>query len=123
MPAVGAETLVPALRALGEPHRLALVQSLRERERCVRDLVDVLGLSQPLVSHHLGKLAEAGLVTARQSSGFTYYALDPVALAAARVAVDLLLDVDGLPAVALPGGNDSCCRPIPPTNVDINDHE
>ena len=111
-PAEGAQTgaLALALRALAEPHRLALVQALRERERCVRDLVDAVGLSQPLVSHHLGKLAEAGLVRSRQADGFTYYALDPDALSAARAAVDRLLDVDGLPAVAMPGGNSSCCR-------------
>lgn len=86
------------------------MQALRERERCVRDLVEAVGLSQPLVSHHLGKLADAGLVTTRQADGFTFYALDPAALSAAGAAVALLLDVDGLPAVARPGGNGACCR-------------
>jgi len=43
------------LRALAEPQRLALVLLLRERERCVRDLVETLGVSQPLISHHLGR--------------------------------------------------------------------
>ena len=84
--------------------------ALRERERCVRDLVEALGASQPLVSHHLAKLAAAGLVTTRQADGFTFYALDPGGLDAARLAVGAVLDVEALPAVAQPGGNDTCCR-------------
>lgn len=100
----------PALRALAEPHRLALVRALRERERCVRDLVATTGLSQPLVSHHLARLADAGLVTSRQGDGFTYYALHPAGLDRARTALDDLLDVEDLPPVARPGGGSDCCR-------------
>lgn len=102
--------LVAALRALAEPHRLALLQALRERERCVRDLVDAVGLSQPLVSHHLGRLAEAGLVTSRQAEGFTFYALAAGELSRLAPALCSLLDTDSLPAAARPGGNSSCCR-------------
>lgn len=102
--------LAAALRTLGEPHRLELLQALRLQERCVRDLVDAVGLSQPLVSHHLGRLAAAGLVTSRYADGFTHYALDAEALAALHAAVGALLDVHDLPAAAAPGGNQSCCR-------------
>ncbi|MEX2291670.1 MAG: metalloregulator ArsR/SmtB family transcription factor [Mycobacteriales bacterium] len=102
--------VVGALRALGEPHRLALLQALRLQERCVRDLVAAVGLSQPLVSHHLGRLAAAGLVTSRYAHGFTHYALDAGGLAALDEAVGALLDVRNLPASAHPGGNDRCCR-------------
>lgn len=102
--------LVSVLRALGEPRRLALVRALRESERCVSDLVTEVGFSQPLVSHHLGKLAEAGLVRTRHADGFTHYALDAAALDAAQRAVGGLLDVANLPAAASPGGNGSCCR-------------
>ena len=102
--------LVPALRALAEPHLLALLQALRECERCVRDLVDAVGLSQPLVSHHLGKLAEAGLVQSRHADGFTYYVVDPVRFALLSGELCSLLDVDSLPATALSGGNSTCCR-------------
>ncbi len=106
----GGVDVVAALRALAEPHRLSLLEALRLRERCVRDLVDAVGLSQPLVSHHLGRLAAAGLVTSRHVDGFTNYALDRRGLDALREALDSLLDADGLPAQARPGGNDACCR-------------
>ena len=98
------------LRALSEPHRLELVRALRRSEQCVRELVEQSGLAQPLVSHHLAKLVACGLVTRRHADGFTHYALNPAGLAAARAALDAVLDVEALPASARPGGNDTCCR-------------
>ncbi len=98
-----------ALRALAEPHRLAIVRALRERERCVRDLVAVVGAPQPLVSHHLARLVAAGLVSSRHGDGFTYYALRADGLSGAQDLVAGLLDAD-LPAEALPGGGVGCCR-------------
>lgn len=107
---VAVAPLLLAVRALAEPHRLALVRALRERERCVRDLVAATGLAQPLVSHHLGRLADAGLVTSRHGDGYRYYALHPAGVRAAAAALADLLDVDALPAVARPGGGEGCCQ-------------
>jgi DNA-binding transcriptional ArsR family regulator len=53
------------LRALGEPHRVAILDLLRDGERPVGHLVERLELSQPTVSKHLRVLREAGLVEAR----------------------------------------------------------
>src|ERR1700744_5407742 len=41
------------LRALAAPVRIAIVLQLRESHRCVHELVDALGVPQPLVSPHL----------------------------------------------------------------------
>src|SRR3954470_15473104 len=41
------------LRALTAPVRLALVDALADGPRCVHELVDALGITQPLVSQHL----------------------------------------------------------------------
>lgn len=109
-PGPAAPDLLAGLRALAEPHRIALVRALRERERCVRDLVDAVGAPQPLVSHHLAKLVEAGLVTSRQGDGFTYYALAAPGLDALHQALGLLLATRDLPAPARPGGGVGCCR-------------
>jgi DNA-binding transcriptional ArsR family regulator len=54
-----------ALRALGEPNRVAILDLLRDDERPVGELVERLELSQPAVSKHLRVLKEAGLVEAR----------------------------------------------------------
>jgi DNA-binding transcriptional ArsR family regulator len=61
--------------ALGDPSRLAVVESLRGGPRCVTDLVSGTGLSQPNVSGHLALLRELGLVQAERRGRFVYYAL------------------------------------------------
>jgi DNA-binding transcriptional ArsR family regulator len=50
------------LRALANPHRLAMVRALATGNHCVHELVDELGISQPLASQHLRILRAAGLV-------------------------------------------------------------
>ncbi|NHD18525.1 MULTISPECIES: metalloregulator ArsR/SmtB family transcription factor [unclassified Actinopolyspora] len=50
------------LRALAAPVRIAIVLQLRVAERCVHDLVDALGVTQPLISQHLRVLKAAGVV-------------------------------------------------------------
>jgi len=59
------QTLVEAgelLRALAAPVRIAIVLQLRSGGRCVHELVDVLGVTQPLISQHLRVLKSAGVV-------------------------------------------------------------
>jgi ArsR family transcriptional regulator, zinc-responsive transcriptional repressor len=63
------------LRALGTPHRLAIVLQLAEGPRCVHELVDVLGISQSLASQHLRVLRSTGLVTGARRGKETVYAL------------------------------------------------
>jgi DNA-binding transcriptional ArsR family regulator len=64
-PARTVSTLVAAgdlLRALAAPVRIAIVLELREADRCVHELVDALGVAQPLISQHLRVLKAAGVV-------------------------------------------------------------
>lgn len=103
--------MLTVLRALADPKRFRVLCALRQKERCVRDLVDGEGMPQPLVSHHLRVLVEAGLVGSRRADGFTLYAVDPAGMARAREAVVGLLDTDVLDPAALPGGNQGCCAP------------
>ncbi|MGD9530080.1 ArsR/SmtB family transcription factor [Pseudonocardia sp.] len=50
------------LRALAAPVRIAIVLQLHESPCCVHDLVDALGVTQPLISQHLRVLKSAGVV-------------------------------------------------------------
>ncbi len=63
------------LRALAAPVRIAIVLQLRESQRCVHELVDALGVPQPLVSQHLKILKAAGVVTAERSGREVTYLL------------------------------------------------
>lgn len=75
------------LHALAEPHRTDLVRLLVDRQLCVRDLVARTGMAQPLVSHHLKVLREAGLVESTVCSNLTVYRLraDTLRLLAGRL--------------------------------------
>lgn len=61
------------LFALAEPHRAELVRLLVDRQLAVRDLVKRTGMAQPLVSHHLKVLRQAGLVASTTCSNLTVY--------------------------------------------------
>ncbi|MEU5690538.1 metalloregulator ArsR/SmtB family transcription factor [Actinosynnema sp. NPDC020468] len=50
------------LRALAAPVRIAIVLQLRSADLCVHELVDSLGVAQPLISQHLRVLKAAGVV-------------------------------------------------------------
>jgi DNA-binding transcriptional ArsR family regulator len=63
------------LRALAAPVRIAIVLQLREASLCVHDLVDLLGVTQPLVSQHLRVLKAAGVVTGTRHGREVVYAL------------------------------------------------
>jgi DNA-binding transcriptional ArsR family regulator len=72
---------VSALQALAEPHRLEILELLRDGERPVGDLVARLPVSQPAVSKHLRVLREAGLVDVRVDAQRRLYRIRPEPLA------------------------------------------
>ncbi|HEX4902595.1 MAG TPA: metalloregulator ArsR/SmtB family transcription factor [Acidimicrobiales bacterium] len=63
------------LKALAEPNRWRIVELLSCEELCVCHLAEDLDLAQPLVSHHLKVLREAGLVESEKHRQWTYYRL------------------------------------------------
>jgi ArsR family transcriptional regulator, zinc-responsive transcriptional repressor len=63
------------LRALANPHRIAIVGELAGRERCVHELVEAVGISQPLVSQHLSTLRAARLVEGQRRGREIAYSL------------------------------------------------
>jgi ArsR family transcriptional regulator len=69
------DTAGDLLRALAAPVRIAIVLQLRESARCVHELVDALGVPQPLVSQHLRILKAAGVVAGERSGREVMYRL------------------------------------------------
>jgi DNA-binding transcriptional ArsR family regulator len=63
------------LRALSAPVRIAIVLQLRDHERCVHELVDALGVTQPLISQHLRVLKSAGVVDGERHGREVVYRL------------------------------------------------
>ena len=73
-----------ALRVLAEPLRWRIVELLADEELCVCHIVEELGVPQPLVSHHLRILRDAGVVGTARYRYWTYYRLRAEALAPLR---------------------------------------
>ncbi|HEX9633332.1 MAG TPA: metalloregulator ArsR/SmtB family transcription factor [Gemmatimonadales bacterium] len=75
-------------RALGDPTRMRILDLLAGGERCVCELTDAMDLPQPLLSHHLKTLREAGFLHARKEGRWTYYRLNPERLESCVCALD-----------------------------------
>lgn len=65
--------IIDCLRAAGEPTRLRILALVRQRDLSVGELVQVLGQSQPRLSHHLKALTAAGLVERLPEGSFVFY--------------------------------------------------
>ena len=67
-------------KALADPSRRAIFESLTRGETAVNDLTDRFDISQPAVSQHLAALKDAGLVNARRVGRRAYYRVEPQGL-------------------------------------------
>lgn len=67
------------LKCIADPTRIQILGLLaKSQEKCVGEIVDILGKEQSLISHHLAKLKECNIVVARQDNQRVYYAVaDP----------------------------------------------
>jgi DNA-binding transcriptional ArsR family regulator len=70
-----------ALKALGEPRRLEILQLLREGPRAVGEIAEAVDVSQQAVSQHLAVLDKAGLVEAHKEGTRSIYAVRPAGFA------------------------------------------
>jgi DNA-binding transcriptional ArsR family regulator len=74
---VGAEKLLRAsemLKVAAHPQRLAILDLLGTKERiCVRDLVELLGIEQAILSQHLTLMRDKGLLEVERSGKYSYY--------------------------------------------------
>ena len=69
-------------KTLADVNRLRIIRRLAEAEASVAELVAQVGLSQPLVSWHIGRLRAAGLVTTKRIGRETVCRLVPEAFEA-----------------------------------------
>jgi DNA-binding transcriptional ArsR family regulator len=77
-------------RALGDPKRLCVLESLAAGEVSVGDLAIRVSCQVPNMSQHLAVLRSAGLVTARRDGNTVYYRLsDPRVLEACHLLMSI----------------------------------
>jgi len=79
------EELVPFFKALADANRLKIVGLLAQQPYSVEQLAAILHLRPSTVSHHLSKLADVGLVSARADSYYNVYQLEEETLQKTRL--------------------------------------
>lgn len=62
-------------KTLASPKRQQILDTLRDREMTVSELVEETGISQSNLSQHLGILRNKGVVTVRRQSAYAYYSI------------------------------------------------
>lgn len=72
--------LLEFFKALADANRLKIVGLLAQQPHTVEELAALLNLGASTTSHHLARLAQAGLVSARAEGHYYYYSLQTEAL-------------------------------------------
>jgi ArsR family transcriptional regulator len=94
------ERLVQMLKALGNPIRFQIMQTLAERQTCItQDIVDTTPLAQSTVSQHLKVLRDAGLIEGSIEGPATCYCLNTEGVRWLKEQIE-----DWLPGCCEPGG-------------------
>jgi len=77
--ALDADRIATLARALAEPVRVQILDVLRrsEEEVCQCELIALFDIRQSLLSHHMRKLVDAGLVTVERRHRWAYYSVSP----------------------------------------------
>jgi ArsR family transcriptional regulator len=79
-------------KSLSDPKRLYIIQELRDGEKSVSELADILGLKQSNTSQHLAILRKVGVILPRKDGSTVYYRLADTKIAEA---CDLVHEVIG----------------------------
>ena len=76
-PSLDAERIAAAAKALAEPLRIQILDVLRRSETqvCQCELLPLFEIPQSLLSHHMRKLVDAGLVEVERRHKWAYYSV------------------------------------------------
>jgi DNA-binding transcriptional ArsR family regulator len=81
-------------KSLSDENRLRILLCISSGKKSVGGIVEELGLSQPLVSHHLKELKRSLLVRIERSGPFIYYELsDPRILDVVQILTTVATDL------------------------------
>ena len=70
-----AEEVSNCLKGLANESRLMILMAMRDGEKGVNELADLLKCAQPKVSQHLSKMKERGLVSSRREGNQIFYTI------------------------------------------------
>ncbi|MFC2052264.1 ArsR/SmtB family transcription factor [Chloroflexota bacterium] len=70
------QELIKTMKALSDETRLRIMNVLLEKECCVCEVMQALGISQSRASRNLGILEDAGYLKARREGAWMHYSVD-----------------------------------------------
>ncbi|MBN2444448.1 MAG: winged helix-turn-helix transcriptional regulator [Spirochaetales bacterium] len=63
------------LKALAHPSRIFIVEKIKDKPYCVRELAEMIGIDQSTTSKHLSILKNAGIIADKKEGTTVYYSL------------------------------------------------
>ena len=81
-PALNADRLALVAKAIGDPLRVQILDVVRRSEEpvCQCELIALFEIGQSLLSHHIKRLVDAGLLEVERRHRWAYYSASPCAL-------------------------------------------
>jgi ArsR family transcriptional regulator len=78
-PSLDAERVAGVAKAIAEPLRVRILDVLRRSDEavCQCELIALFDIKQSLLSHHMKKLTDTGLVAVERRHKWAYYSLAP----------------------------------------------
>ncbi|SDK26309.1 ArsR/SmtB family transcription factor [Lacicoccus qingdaonensis] len=67
------DTKMKFLHGFSNKSRVLILESIKEEEKTVSQIIDELGISQSSISQHLACLRGCGLIVGRQEGKYMYY--------------------------------------------------
>ena len=71
------KSLALIFKAMGDISRVIILKQLADGEKCANELLSVLSIGQPTLSHHMQILCKSGLVKHRKDGKWARYELNP----------------------------------------------
>lgn len=69
------ERAAEVLKSVAHPVRLRIVELLEDGEKSVKELKELLGVTQPLTSQHLTQMRVRGVLGSRREGAQVYYSI------------------------------------------------
>ena len=70
------EDAARVFKALCDPNRIMIIETLQSGEKCACKLLEDLEIGQSTLSHHMKILCESGFVTSRRDGKWMHYAIN-----------------------------------------------
>lgn len=81
------------MKLFSDETRLRILLLIVRKELCVCQIMGVLGISQPLVSHNLAMLNNAGLLEERKDGKLVFYSMNKEMQRSHKKVIDLLQEM------------------------------